>query len=272
VQPPKSRFREVAYDSPPARLLFELVGETASWRLDRVVALTERVRDAAAQRLKEKRLDEADKIHNVIVGRRDASEADKAARGRIPPLPSIGHRHTDHAIRRILVEIPPNCPLRADDVEWAFFGLPLVSDQGEILCELAATAEGGMLAHYGIEGAAPARLWRTVTPASLPQKAVRRRIDPARRHVEAKGGAERAKEEDKAVSAVMQALRHAGMPAGPLAVRVQREPFEAKGQRAESFAPGTRFVKERLWHVEMALAEAVQGPLILGDGRYLGLG
>src|SRR5262249_27070956 len=75
-----------------------------------------------------------------------------------------------------------------------------------------------------------------------------------------------------AVSAVIQALRHAGMPARPLAVRVQREPFEAKGQRAESFAPGTRFVKERLWHVEMALAEAVQGPLILGDGRYLGLG
>jgi CRISPR-associated protein Csb2 len=55
-------------------------------------------------------------------------------------------------------------------------------------------------------------------------------------------------------------------------VRVQREPFEAKGARAESFAPGTRFAKQRLWHVEMSLAAPVPGPFILGDGRYLGLG
>jgi CRISPR-associated protein Csb2 len=53
---------------------------------------------------------------------------------------------------------------------------------------------------------------------------------------------------------------------------VQRAPFEAKGTRAEVFAPGTRFAKERLWHVEMTFAEAMHGPLILGDGRYLGLG
>jgi CRISPR-associated protein Csb2 len=272
VQPPKPRFRQVAYDSRPTRLLFNLVGETASWRLDRIVELTERVRDAAAQRLKDKRPDEADKIRNAVVGRRDADEADKAARVRITPLPSIGHQHADHAIRRILVEIPPNCPLRADDVEWAFSGLLLVSDQGEILRELAAAAERGMLAHYGVEHAAPARLWRTIIPAALPQQAARRRIDPARRRAEAKGGAERAEEQGKAVSAVIQALRHVGVLARPLTVRVQREPFEAKGARAEAFAPGTRFAKERLWHIEIAFAEAVCGPLILGDGRYLGLG
>jgi hypothetical protein len=33
-----------------------------------------------------------------------------------------------------------------------------------------------------------------------------------------------------------------------------------------------RFAKERLWHVEITLAEPAAGPLILGDGRYLGLG
>jgi CRISPR-associated protein Csb2 len=42
--------------------------------------------------------------------------------------------------------------------------------------------------------------------------------------------------------------------------------------RAEAFAPGTRFPKERLWHVEIAFAERLRGPLVLGDGRYLGLG
>jgi len=157
-------------------------------------------------------------------------------------------------------------------VEWAFSGLLLVSDQGEVLCELASASECGMLAHYGIEHAIAVRLWRTITPAALPRQAARRRIDPARRQAEAKGGAERAEEERKAVSAVIQALRHAGVSAHPLAVRVQREPFEAKGARAETFARGTRYVKERLWHVEIAFAEAVRGPLALGDGRYLGLG
>ena len=272
AQWPKPRFRQVFYDSPPARLLFDLVGDTAPWRLDRIVALTERVRDAAAQKLKDKWPPEADKIYSAIVGRRDSDQADKAARVRITPLPSIGHQHADCAVRRILVEIPPNCPLRADDVEWAFSSLLLVSDQGEVVCELAAAVERGILAHYGVENAVATRLWRTITPAALPQQVARRRIDPARRRAEAKGGAERAEEESRAVSAVAQALRHAGISARPLAVGVQREPFEANGARAEAFAPGTRFAKERLWHVEMAFAEAVRGPIVFGDGRYLGLG
>jgi CRISPR-associated protein Csb2 len=55
-------------------------------------------------------------------------------------------------------------------------------------------------------------------------------------------------------------------------VRVQREPFEAKGERAEAFAPGTRFAKERLWHVEISFNAPIAGPLVIGDGRFLGLG
>jgi CRISPR-associated protein Csb2 len=272
VQPPRPRFRQVAYDSAPRRLLFDLVGDTRFWKLDRIVGLTEHVRDVAAQRLKDKRPDVGRMIDRSITGHRDADEADKAARVRIVPLPSIGHRHADQAIRRILVEIPPNCPLRADDLEWAFSGLLLVTDDGEIIGELAEAADRGMLGRYGGEDAEPAHLWRTITPAALPQVAARRRIDPARRHAESKGGAERAEEESKAAGAVVQALRHAGVRARPLAIRMQREPFEAKGARAETFAAGARFTKERLWHVEMAFPEGVRGPLVIGDGRYLGLG
>jgi len=272
VQPPRPRFRQVAYECPPTRLLFDLTGESTPWRLDRIVGLTERVRDTAAQRLRGDRSGEAAKIRNAIVGHRDGDEADKAARARITPLPSIGHPHADRAIRRVMVEIPPNCPLRADDVEWAFSGPLLVSDRGEIPCELVAATDRGMLAHYGVGGAASACLWRTITPAALPQQAARRRVDPSRMREEAKGGAERAEEEGKAVSAVVQALRHAEVSTRPLTVHVQREPFEAGGARAEVFAAGTRFAKERLWHVEIEFAEEARGPLILGDGRYLGLG
>jgi CRISPR-associated protein Csb2 len=106
VQPPKPRFRQVTYDSPSEVVLFDLVGEKARWRSDRIVELTERVRDAATQRLKEKAPDKADMIRKTIVGHRNSDEADKAARLRIIPLPSIGHAHADHAIRRVLMTTP----------------------------------------------------------------------------------------------------------------------------------------------------------------------
>jgi len=272
MQPARPLIRHVAYNSPPTRLLFDLVGEIASWRLDHIVALTKRIRDAATERLQRQRPAMAEKIHNAIVGRRDADEADKAVRVRIMPLPSIGHRFADHGIRRILVEIPPNCPLRADDLAWAF-SLPLViSEDGEIRSELVPTDDRGMLAQYGIDLPEPSYRWRTVTPVALSSAEARRRIDPARGIVDAKAGTERAKEERYAAFAAVQALRHAGVQARPLDVQVQREPFEAKGMRVEAFAPETRFAKEQLWHVSMVFAEPVHGPLVLGDGRYLGLG
>jgi CRISPR-associated protein Csb2 len=56
------------------------------------------------------------------------------------------------------------------------------------------------------------------------------------------------------------------------AVGVQREPFEGNGDRVELFAQGTRFPKGRLWHVEIRFVEPVRGPLVIGDGRFLGLG
>src|SRR5262249_13558583 len=89
---------------------------------------------------------------------------------------------------------------------------------------------------------------------------------------EAKGSRERLNEEGHAAAAVVQALRHIGLSVRPKAIHVQREPFEGRGARTEVFADGIRFAKERLWHVEVAFAKRVTGPLVIGDGRYLGLG
>lgn len=269
-QPPKPRFRQVAYDCPPTFLLFDLKGPDAPWPQSEIAALAERIRDCAAHRLQQALPDQADRIEKVFVGKQ-STEADKAARIRILPLPSIGHAHANQSIRRVLIEIPPNCLISGPDIEWAFSGLPLIDDNtGEVLLELVSAASRTMLKHYGVEAEKCSSLWRTVTPAALP--AARRRIDPKRLRDEAKGGAERAKEESAAAAAVFQALRHVGVTAPVASVRVQREPFEAKGARAESFAPGTRFPKEKLWHTEIAFTESLTGPLVIGDGRYLGLG
>jgi CRISPR-associated protein Csb2 len=278
TQAPKASFASIAYDSPSKRLLFDLRGTApqapfAPWPFTKAIALVERLRDGAAERLRQALPERAGEVERIFIGR-DAREADKAARIRIMPLPSIGHAHVDHAIRRVLIEIPPNCPMAAEDIAWGFSGLDVTSDRetGEIWSLLVPADDEALLKHFGFDGAF--RIWRTVTPAALPEKAARRRIEPSRirDRAEQKGATERIAEEVRAASAVRQALRHAQIDAPIEMIRVQREPFEAKGERAEAFAPGARFAKERLWHVEVAFTKAVRGPLVLGDGRYLGLG
>lgn len=294
-QAPKPRFASMAYDSPPQRFLFELREASADspfapWPLVQAFQLVENLRDQAAKRLTQAIPQNAAVIERVFVGR-GATEADKAERIRIIPLPSTGFHHVSRAIRRVLVEVPPNCPLPADDVTWAFSGLAVSEriDQGtgEVQeTRLVLAADNSMLRHYGIGIGEKFCFWRTVTPAALPEKAGRRRIDPRELQRElasasgrtvaefkvAKSSRERVAEENRAVAAAVQALRHAGMTARPETVRVQREPFEGRGARAEAFAPNTRFAKERLWHIDIAFAEPQRGPLVIGDGRYLGLG
>lgn len=283
-QPPKPRFRQVAYDSPPVRLLFELRARTGTadffpWPLTEIVRLVESVRDGAAKALGDVLPDQRACIERVFIGR-GATEADKASRLRIIPLPSIGHVHAERSIRRLLVEVPPDCPLDPRDIAWAFTAwVPHDRETGELsgwqfvqIDEHTGERYAKMPGHYGIGERVGHRRWRTITPAALPENASRRRIDPIRRREEAKKGSERAHEEASAATAVCQALRHAGIATPAQTIRVQREPFEAKGARAETFAPGTRFSRHALWHVEIAFAAPVSGPLVIGDGRYLGLG
>jgi CRISPR-associated protein Csb2 len=275
---PKPRALPVAY--APAhvtrRILFDLRDRSSDkawpWATHAIVKLVETLRDAAAERLRHGLPGHDEQIERAIVGRkadgRDQLPAEH--RVRIVPLPSIGSVHADRAIRRVLVDIPSGAPLSGDDVEWAFSGLEWARPTDGVMSPLVVTRadENNMLEHY--QG--PSTRWRSVTPLALPESAKRRRIEPSRQSEEAKDGKERTAEEARAVAAVHTALRQAGVRATAIIVRVQREPFEARGVRAESFAEGTRFAKERLWHVEMELDRAVSGPVVVGDGRFLGLG
>lgn len=287
VNAPRPRFRIVTYNSPATRLLFELRRTTAPgapfapWPLKNAAALVRALRDGAFVRL-DKQLNGSGVVEKVLIGR-NATEADKMLRICIIPLPSIGHVHADPGIRRALVEVPPDCPIRADDIAWAFSGLVISAHgidvgTGEITSDdywmeqLVSASDNSMLAHYGVAEERAARLWRSVTPLALPEEVKRRRVDPANQREGAKGGKERADEQQRACRAVIQALRHVGLREKVAGLRVQREPFYAKGERAETFAADTRFSKHQLWHVEIKFAEAVNGPLLLGNGRYCGLG
>lgn len=268
-QPPKPHFAKVPYDTPAQHVLFELRSATPDesfvpWPSTKAAQLVVALRDKGAGRLREALPTEARKIDRVFIGR-EATEADKAARMRIIPLPSIGHRHADQAIRRVLVEIPPNCPLRDDDTIWAFSGLEEIDPStGEILWNVVRTEERGMLDHYGVGSNEQNAfyVWRTITPAAL----------PIMRAGHGTAGAKRLACEAKAGRAVMQALRHAGVVVPVESIRVQREPFDHNGVRAEDFAMPDRFAARSLHHVEIAFTQGVRGPLVIGNGRYLGLG
>ena len=260
VQPPKPRFRQVAYDCPPTRLHFVLRDAAGfrPWPLARAVELVERLRDSAAARLIDAGHPRPEELERILIGR-GAGAADLPLRPRLIPLPSIGSFHADHAIRRVLLEIPPDCPIRADDLAWAFSGLALGAAEGDATRLVQAEAEDRMLEHYG--AFASARRWRSVTPVALPF------VRSARR-----SGSERRASEAAMAAALRQALRHAGWRAEPVAIRLQREPFTARGARADSFARPPRFPAARLIHAELCFATPQAGPLVLGDGRWLGLG
>lgn len=274
TNPPKARFWHADYNPSMQWRLFDLrkdgTGAFHAWLQERVVSLVERIRDRAVERLTDALPDQTELIERILVGSH-ATEADKAHRVRLIPLPSIGHDQTNRAIRRILLMVPADCPLPFGDIEWAFSGLALDNPVGHGTL-LVAAGDLSMLRHYALESGERYRVWRSVTAVALPQSAARRRINPKRRLEEAKSGEERSDEEQRACVAAIQALRHADVRANVESIRVQREPFNNKGARAEAFAEDTRFAKGRLWHVELKFAESIAGPLVIGDGRYLGLG
>lgn len=271
-KPREARFRLVGYNCPPDRLLLELKPADDGrrfqpWPLDRAAGLTTMVRDAAAGRLATAGVGSA-LVERYVVGR-GANGADIGRRVRIIPLPSIGHAMADPSIRRVLVERPSDCPIPARALEFAVSNLdlaPLDAETGEVLAPAApvlAPAENKeMLGHYGIGARRASRVWCSVTPLALP--VIRRRGKII--------GSERVRTETAAALAVCQALRHAGVATAVESICVQREPFFGKGARAEAFALPPRFPAGRLWHVRLAFATSVEGPLVIGDGRYLGLG
>jgi len=273
-RPPNPIFRPVAYESPPSRQLFELrdadtTDRLAAWPLTKGSVLISTLRDQSVQRLKSTLPDRASDIERMLVGRRPdgTNAAPTSDRVRILPLPSIGHEHADLQIRRVLVEVPSSCAISADDVYWSLSGLELsASVTGHRRIILVRSAVANFTLHYGVgvEKKDGFQVWRTVTPVALPYAVAR----PSR----ANTGSERRAREELAAVAVAQALRHAGLRARLVSVKLQREPFQRNGALAQEFASGTRFLPARLWHLELTLDRKISGPVVIGDGRFLGLG
>lgn len=266
-QPPRASFGTIAYDAPPSRLLFELRSSSGAFvphALDSVATLLSGIREVAADRLSKAFPEESEKYQLLIVGR-DAGPADLKQRIRLIPIPSIGTEHTDRAIRRIMLEIPVDCSIRKDDLKWAFAGIQGVEmETGEALPGVLVSTEDSRMADRFMSRG---QCFRSVTPLALPRPGGRRSRNPAK--ISSKM---RADQEKHYSSALVQALRHVGVEVRPTKIVVQKEPFHRRGVRADRFAAGSRFPAQALWHAEVHFPEPITGPLILGNGRFLGLG
>ena len=261
TNPPRPRFARVRYDAAPLRLLFELRapdGRFRRWPSSAAAPLVSEWLADTAERLGGACKAEAERF---VTGR-TAGPRDKARRIRAFAVPTLG-KFGDGLIRRIAAEVPADCPIDREDLRWALGGSDAFSERWGIPVPSAAAS---MLDRYlGLAGR-PARTWRSETALALPVE--RRRLAAG----ETKAGSERADEETAAARAVATALRHAGISAHLSHVSVRREPFSGAGARAETFAEGTRFSSHQMWHAEVRFAEPVQGPVLLGNGRYAGLG
>ncbi len=189
----------------------------------------------------------------ALVGRRieGLPRVPSEARVRILPLPRIGHAHADRSVRRVLVEIPAASPIRRDDLELGISGAELHAPDGSDAILLRA-ADWSMAHHYGVEPrpGSGSRLWRSISAVALPPG--RWRSDLRGWTQDSDPAARRGEEEARARRAVSENLKARGRPsAASKESRCNASPLnQEKGARAEAFALGTRFAKERMWHVE----------------------
>lgn len=274
---PKPRCRRVSYGASKIQFTVELRDLDAQyvpWPLEQVVPLVEGLRDACVARLRSALPKLASDIDRVLVGRKPDSGSHNSPNQRVSlvPLPSIDIDDDDLRIRRILVTIPCGCPLRTDDIKWAFDELYLHHPNCKVT--ITTVIDNSALPVTPPEIRESSNTWQTVTPVVLSADQ-RRRIGPklgSSENLGKKDAAEKNAEHWSVAHATKQALRHAGIRARVVSVQTQREPYHQAGSRAELFAEGTRFNKHELWNLTLELDRAIRGPVVLGNGRFLGLG
>ncbi len=176
------------------------------------------------------------------------------------PLPSIGHRHADGMIRRVIMAEPFGGDGRS--ARWASLRLAGVTLQSEARGPAArlepvepyekefTSVFRGYAARSYMDWA---DRWTSVTPVILPG------FDDGKR--------------EKAEGLLVHAIRQAGLPVNAVAEFVLRKaPFWAPAQHSSRFQRPNYLTHLPAWHVRLRFREPVSGPISLGAGRHCGLG
>jgi CRISPR-associated protein Csb2 len=192
----------------------------------------------------------------------------------IAPLPSIGNRHADGRIRRIMLfGVPEEGERRDVDLVLRQFAFSKLNHGGKHAVLVPEDTYSGVANAY----VSSATQWQTVTPLMLPNPELRSREGHLWKSRQKLSKEDRQALTDKLqsrrVAMVKRMLSNAGLT--PAAVAVSQAPFGSVETPAGKFVvPDGRkkYLKNTLCHVSVEFAEPVTGPLVLGRGKHFGLG
>lgn len=193
------------------------------------------------------------------------------------PLPYVGFPRADGRLLGIAVSVPKTVGDNARRVLYRAIGT-WENNAGPIL-KLTLGAQGivemsrlrGPITLASLRPAVwrrPTRHWASATPLALPKH-------PGR--LAGGSAAARAKAWRMAEATVAAACTHVGLPE-PSAVELSLVAFLVGGRAVRQFPPFcqngrySRPVRRQLVHASLTFEEPVAGPLMLGSGRFLGLG
>lgn len=170
------------------------------------------------------------------------------------PLPSVTPRPGDVAggVRRVLVAGPLGSP--GEHVDWLGRFLPgqvLTNKEGRASAVLEGVVQDEVVGRY-VERA---RIWTSVTPVALPGS------DEGKPH--------------KKQKLLEKVFRHAGYALDAVAeVDWGRAPFLRGAEDALLYRPGAPHYLANctMYHMRIRWNQPMPGPIVLGSGRYCGLG
>jgi CRISPR-associated protein Csb2 len=199
-------------------------------------------------------------------------------------LPFVGHEHADGGVRGMALVLPRDVSpderravmtaiARLEENARRLSGseedpppVPLhLGDSGTLELQRLAWSDGGMAALRASTWTHPAREWVTATPIALD-------ANPGDLHDE--NPDRRARAFAEAEASVARSVEHLGLPT-PIEIEVSRSVLLSGTAKPRAFPrfPVSRERPQRvLVHARIAFATAVRGPVVLGAGRYLGLG
>ena len=252
-------------------LVFELAHRSRSLPATRAVELTKAMRTAVLHYTE-------DPIPEEISGHTPAGMPTAAPHVAFLSLPYTGFEHADGRLLGMAISVPKAVPHTARGALYRAIGTwertaaarPLRLELGPRgIVHLSRLRGPAALASLHPEvWSRRSRRWVSATPIALPRHPGRLR-----------GGTvtARARAWSLAESAVVVACTHVGLPA-PSSVQVSLGPFIAGARAAIHFpafgqsGPDGMPVRRQLVHASVTFESAVVGPMMLGAGRFLGLG
>lgn len=237
-----------------------------------VVSLASAVRSALMSAL------QAD-IPPLISGHTADGAKVEASHLAVVPLPFVGHRRADGLMKGFALLLPRQSPLLDAPARRRLLeAIAIWEEAGEDqhTVEVRLTRGQGRMVYrrvyetdlYSLRRSrwrGPSSTWVTATPIALNRHPGKlHRGDPARRH----------RSFVEAEQTVAQSCRDIGLPE-PAEVHLNVHPLlngAVPVRRYPSFVQGRDRHRRALVHATVRFDEVVEGPMLLGAGRYLGLG